>query len=234
MPLTKNKATINEGYEDQFDLIETMIPNLSYRYEYRNFVNDKMGNDEDYYVSDFIENTVRDTMDLFIDRKSTFRIKIEVGGEYEQFENPHNLTFWVRNSSDVYDKRNNLELTYKLTNPSIYFDRIGIDGDLEGSKAYSNIKTIDHMTIHVIKIHDYNTNAVTTRHTLIRSNLNNYISFIPINEDNLCILHCVYAKLNNMKGSKQFYNLERCLNEFNIWVDDNDLLPFYDEIVIWI
>ena len=237
MPLIKNSATINEGQEDQFNLIETIIPDLSYRYEFRNFVNDQMSKDDNHYVSNFVDRTIWDIMETFEGQGNTYKIKVEVGGEYPKVDDENETKFFVRSTNyvrfksiaDYYDQDNNLELSYKLTNPSLYFDLKGIDGDLGTSSAYSWIKTISHLTINLIKIFDYNTNNLTTRHTLIESKLNNYIYFIPVNDDKLCILHCIYAYINKIKGSKQFYNVDNYLDDFNQWVDTHNLLSFYDD-----
>lgn len=308
MPILKNKARIFLHAGQEFDLTESIIPDISYKYEFRNFLDpqmiriytkeeinemyriareadrrvdlemqmnnvrdadgsqadsgghysigvDSLINEQTHNVSKFIKETVKDILFTFADQGNTYRMKVEIAATFRSSDNYENEEFKRKSKpsefrlfatpylrfkkSSEYETNLNLhsELTYRLTDPEEYNkDRENAgksNGVVDGSGGVGGdlgeIDAISHMTISLIKIFDYNTNSLSTRHTLTPSILNNYISFIPVNDDKLCILHCIYASINKIKGDKQFYNVKKYENEFLEWITETNLLEFYDE-----
>lgn len=235
MPLTKNSAIINAGLPDQFLLSETIIPNYSYIYFFSNFT-EEMDIDD---ARPFVEESVRNLVEMFATQGFHYKIKVNVGGTYlhQDAQTENDTKFFVVDGDftkikTLADYDNNfIDITLKTVSPAEYAiaknsEEIGLsDG---GSKAYIKLIRLKHLKVTFIKVHNYNANELTMKCSLIPSKVNRYITFVPINNDSLCILHCIYVKIKNITITKAFTKVDRYLEDFNQWVDQHNLFDLYD------
>ena len=89
------------------------------------------------------------------------------------------------------------------------------------------------MNLSFISRYTFNTNNLNSRTKLVPSKLNNYIHFIPINDDKLCVLHCIYIALHKQITETYFNTAEKNYNkEFLEWVNKYNLLEVYNENLV--
>ena len=223
---TRNFKT-QEGYG--FTVNTTQLAGVSLSLQINNF---ELPNDVDYWNQFIIEYT-KNIAEALLKQTTQIGLTISANGNFissnsnEILENVSINSNWRvklrRHAADRFDKIDrNFAYVY---NPDYYHHAYQSNG---GGSAVGQIESVNSIKISFDFPYEYNANALPTSYRLCPDVLPiNALLYTPYNNDDYCILHCIFNK--EYKTRKSLNADKDYMSRFHQWFTTHNLSRFYIE-----